>query len=174
MIDTPGYAYGVGLAGDFLTVADNWMGIRIYDISDERNPREVGWYRTPGYAHTVTMDGATAYVADYTNVGIYDCSQVLSVPLMDGLQPMEFVLYPAYPNPFNSATVLRYYLPNPTLVSVSIFDQRGCKILSLFDGYQSTGLHTAILNAGDLPSGVYLVRLQVDDQVLSEKVTSIK
>jgi uncharacterized secreted protein with C-terminal beta-propeller domain len=62
--DTPGYAYGVVVAGNYAYVADRHGGFRVIDVSTPSNPREVGAYDTPGYAFGVAVSGNYAYVAD--------------------------------------------------------------------------------------------------------------
>jgi len=62
--DTPSYATGVALAGDYAYVADNASGLQVVDISDPTNPVLAGNYDTPNYAHDVAIAGDYAFVAD--------------------------------------------------------------------------------------------------------------
>ncbi|MDI6756244.1 MAG: hypothetical protein QME78_17875 [Thermodesulfobacteriota bacterium] len=62
--DTPGYAYGVAVSGNYAYVADGGSGLRIINISDPATPTEAGFYDTPGYAMGVAVSGDYAYVAD--------------------------------------------------------------------------------------------------------------
>jgi hypothetical protein len=39
-------------------------GLRVIDVSNPSNPREVGFFDTPGYAYGVYVSGNYAYVAD--------------------------------------------------------------------------------------------------------------
>ena len=73
--------------------------------------------------------------------------------------PVSFILYPAYPKPFNSSTTIRYGLPFSTHISLGVYDQLGRKMVNLFDGYAYPGEYSTILTAGGLPSGLYIVRL---------------
>jgi hypothetical protein len=62
--DTPGYAFGVAVIGDYAYVADgNSGGLRVISVSDPRHPVEVGHCETPGYASGVGVSGDYAYVA---------------------------------------------------------------------------------------------------------------
>lgn len=45
-------------------MSDLWAGVWVIDVSDPGNPREVGYYNTPGWAYTVTHRGNWLYVAD--------------------------------------------------------------------------------------------------------------
>jgi hypothetical protein len=61
--DTPGFAHGVALSGNYAYVADYTSGLQVIDISDPSNPTFKGSYDTPGSAHGVTLSGNYAYVA---------------------------------------------------------------------------------------------------------------
>jgi hypothetical protein len=41
-----------------------YAGLRVIDVSNPSNPREVGYFDTPGYAQGVYVSGNYAYVAD--------------------------------------------------------------------------------------------------------------
>lgn len=58
------YARSVVVAGGYAYVTDGgrWCGLRIINISDPRNPKEVGSFRTPNLAHDVAVTGDRAYV----------------------------------------------------------------------------------------------------------------
>jgi hypothetical protein len=88
--------------------------------------------------------------------------------------PSSLLLYPAYPNPFNSATAIKYALPCPGDVALRIYNPLGQQVGTLFEGFQLPGFHTATLTADDLPSGLYFVRLKVEGGVASRKVLLIK
>jgi len=63
--DTPGYASGVTIAGDYAYVADQSSGLLVIDISDPTNPSLAGSYNTSGSAMGVDITGDYAYVADH-------------------------------------------------------------------------------------------------------------
>ena len=76
-----------------------------------------------------------------------------------------FLLFPAYPNPFNPQTEITYQLSNSGLIELTIFDSLGRKIITLEKGYRAIGKHTVKWNAADYSgkrcaSGVYFARLQ--------------
>lgn len=62
-VNTPGYAEGVAVVGQYAYVADGGAGLRIIDISDHAQPREVGFAYVLGYAFDVEIVGNFAYVA---------------------------------------------------------------------------------------------------------------
>jgi hypothetical protein len=80
-------------------------------------------------------------------------------PGSTGLTPKRFALHPAYPNPFNPATTIRYELPQAATVTLTIYDLLGREVATLAEGYTQSGTHETIWDAGSLPSGIYLVRM---------------
>lgn len=67
------------------------------------------------------------------------------------------------PNPFNPATVIRYELGAETDYALTLFDALGRKVRTLAEGHKAAGQYQLVLTADDLPSGVYLYRLDAGD-----------
>jgi hypothetical protein len=65
VVDTPGSAEGIAVAGNYAYVADWDKGLRIIDITDPLAAHEVGHYDTPGFAYGVAVSDNYAYVADH-------------------------------------------------------------------------------------------------------------
>lgn len=90
----------------------------------------------------------------------------------------QFVLNPAYPNPFNPTTNITYQVPSSGNVKVEVFNINGQLIQTLFDGKQSVGSYQFTWNAENLSSGVYFVKIdfQTPSNTFSQtqKVTLIK
>ena len=99
----------------------------------------------------------------------------VSVPGSDFIpHPSSLILYPAYPNPFNSTTTIQYALPSPGNVTLCIYNSLGQQVGTEFEGLQFPGFHTATLTAKDLSSGLYFVVLQSGEEVLTRKVMLVK
>jgi hypothetical protein len=65
----------VAVVGDYAYVADYWSGLHIIDVSDPRNPQEVGSYDTPGSTRNLAVAGSYAYMADgSTGLRVIDVS----------------------------------------------------------------------------------------------------
>lgn len=83
------------------------------------------------------------------------------VSLNEALEtPMAFALEANYPNPFNPSTAIRYALPQPSAVRLSVYDVQGRLVRVLVEAEQPTGWHEATFEAGRLPSGVYFYWLE--------------
>lgn len=88
--------------------------------------------------------------------------------------PTDYKVYPAYPNPFNPATTIRYYLPKNSQVKLDIFDLMGQKISTLVNTVQTQGIHEARFNASALSSGVYFYKFESNNKVLTGKLILMK
>lgn len=67
----------------------------------------------------------------------------------------------ASPNPFRTATEIRFSLPRTEPVTVNVFDVLGRHVTTLFDGSLSGGaMHSLNWRTTALPNGVYVVRIE--------------
>lgn len=79
----------------------------------------------------------------------------------------EFFLYPNFPNPFNPQTNINYKLKKSAFVSLQVYNFLGEKVQTLANEHQSAGDYEYVFNAENLPSGIYLCKLQADQQTKS-------
>ena len=83
------------------------------------------------------------------------------------------------PNPFNSQTVLAYFLHAPGLARVEVFALSGQRVAVLHQGQQPAGYHRLRWDGRDdasrpVASGVYLYRLVTDETVLTRKLVLLR
>jgi hypothetical protein len=79
-------------------------------------------------------------------------------------QPAAFALDAPYPNPARTgAVMLGFTLPEAGHVRLAVYDVLGREVVLLADGAFEAGRHAATLDGSRLPSGTYLVRLEVGD-----------
>ncbi len=88
--------------------------------------------------------------------------------------PDQFALRQNYPNPFNAATQIRYSLAQPAHVRVQIFNALGQLLTVLIDADQPEGEHRFTWQAGNLPSGVYLYRMQTENFIETKKMLLVR
>ena len=73
---------------------------------------------------------------------------------------LDYKLEPNYPNPFNPATIIKYEIPEGSLVSLKVYDILGRVIRTLVNEYQDAGFKEVSFDAAAIPSGIYFYRLQ--------------
>jgi len=86
-----------------------------------------------------------------------------------GIQDSEFRIE-CYPNPVNEISNIKYIISNIKYVRLSVIDIHGKEIISLVNETQSAGEYIARFDASDLPSSIYFIYLQVDDQIVTKKI----
>ncbi len=90
----------------------------------------------------------------------------LPISTEENLVPDTFALLPGYPNPFQTETVLSYTLPEPSAVTLSIYDMQGRQVQVLAQhAQQPAGKHTVRWDGKTtwgtpVASGVYFSRLE--------------
>ena len=81
----------------------------------------------------------------------------------------------SHPNPFNTATEIRYTVPDDGYVQLAIYDVSGRLVTTLVGQRQIAGDHAVVWDGRDparapTASGVYFVRLKVDGEVRTAKI----
>jgi hypothetical protein len=82
----------------------------------------------------------------------------------------SFKLYQNFPNPFDQATTIHYYLEKASKITLKICNSSGKEIETLVDGFQENGEHQIKWDAKDLPAGVYFGKLSSDDYLDTTKL----
>ena len=88
--------------------------------------------------------------------------------------PEEVQLYANYPNPFNDATTIAFGLPRKTHVTMEVYDLLGKRVATLLSEMFPAGRHEVRWKVRDVPSGVYLCRMQADGIVLRREFIVVK
>jgi hypothetical protein len=88
--------------------------------------------------------------------------------------PTEFVLHQNYPNPFNPSTTIKFDLPRTSEVSLKIFNILGEEVATLVSENLSAGSYSYEWDGLNLPSGLYLYRLEAEKFVESKKMILMK
>jgi hypothetical protein len=130
--------------------------------------------RNPENMHVISINkpsyAPTAIYCAYKNY----IAAVTSVHRSDSSIPLQFQLFQNYPNPFNPSTTIHFSLPQRSHVTLKVFVVLGREVATLVDGEMNAGEHSVVLDAMDLPSGVYLFRIQVGSYTESKKLILVK
>lgn len=88
--------------------------------------------------------------------------------------PRDRALLGNYPNPFNPLTTVTYTLNRREHVSLSVYDLIGRLKVRLVDSMREAGEHAVEFHAGQLPGGIYFVRLQTGGRIKVIKIVVMK
>jgi hypothetical protein len=93
---------------------------------------------------------------------------------VDVTAPLSFNLDQNYPNPFNPTTNISYSIPEAGNIILAVYNTVGEKVAVLVNGYSEAGHFDVSFNASNLPSGVYLYKLQSANSVQTKKMMLLK
>jgi len=93
--------------------------------------------------------------------------------------PVQFILHPNYPNPFNATTTFRYEVEKQSALQIRIFDLSGREVYSGNRFSRNPGRYSFVWNGRNnegqiLQSGVYFLTLQRDNERKVQKITLLK
>ena len=93
-----------------------------------------------------------------------------------GTLPVEFALHPAYPNPFNPVTYIRFDIGEASMhpTTLRIFDITGRLVGTLMNEQLQTGSYQIQWNAASLASGIYFTELRSGDLRQTGKLVLLK
>ncbi len=96
----------------------------------------------------------------------------------DGL-PKDFAICGVYPNPFNTQTAIELAVPQPSQITLEVYDICGRKVKTLISGSVKAGYQRIIWDGTGLggekaASGIYLIRLASGERAINARATLLK
>lgn len=88
--------------------------------------------------------------------------------------PTTVSLSQNYPNPFNPTTSISYDIPASGHASLKVFNLIGKEIATLVSGIKEAGSYRVTWNAENVPSGVYLYKLETNGKTLTRQMILMK
>jgi len=89
--------------------------------------------------------------------------------LTDNSVPSSYSLSQNYPNPFNPTTKVKVQMKAEGTATLKVFNLLGEEMLNVFEGDLTAGIHEMNINASNLPSGIYIYQLNVDNKYTDVK-----
>jgi hypothetical protein len=88
--------------------------------------------------------------------------------------PDAFVLNQNYPNPFNPSTKINYVIPEESFVTIKVFDALGREVTTLVNKLKQAGKYEIDFSANNLPTGIYIYRMEAGEIVTTRKMLLLK
>ena len=83
---------------------------------------------------------------------------------IDMASPKSFYLSQNHPNPFNSETTIHFGVEKQNRVALTVYNLLGQKMVTLInDEVYLPGHYTIHFNASNLPSGLYVYRIEMEN-----------
>lgn len=83
--------------------------------------------------------------------------------------PFEFDLRQNYPNPFNPSTRISYAVPQPSEVTLKVFDTLGREVQTLVSELKEPGIYSVDFDASHLSAGLYFYVLRTNRGFVATK-----
>ena len=109
-----------------------------------------------------------------TYVGLQNTTNCDQASVGSELIPFDYKIRDPYPNPFNAQTTIQITLPIKDVMIIKVYDVNGSELKTLVHSIFDSGTHTIKWDAGDLPSGIYFIRMQTRHFAGTKKVSLIK
>ncbi|MFA4907444.1 MAG: T9SS type A sorting domain-containing protein [archaeon] len=131
-----------------------------------------------GYTDGGVQPGATyAYRladVDYSGAVTWHKEVEVKVEVESGKMVEGFHIGALYPNPFNASFIIPLSLKESLPVEIDLYNVQGQVVKSVLRQVVAAGDHRLPVNAGDLRSGVYFVRITVGNSTRVEKIVLMK
>jgi hypothetical protein len=114
-----------------------------------------------------TLEGVTGTI-------VYRHGTVIDNPNAQDHPPSEYVLAQNFPNPFNEVTRIRFELPRPSHVTLTIYDILGRVVERLVDDERDTGRYEVMYTVTTLASGMYIYELAAGEYRERRKLLLLK
>ncbi len=168
--------------GNWVYLANYTGGLRVIDVSDISNPREIAFFDTYPARDGLGFSGAWGtypYFASGSVLissigeGLFVVRPPFNKTNVEQAEPMESSLaVEIFPNPAASEAFASVRIADPEEVRVAVFDMIGRTVLELDPVRISTGTTRRIpLEVDRLPSGHYIVRIVIDSASVSRLLT---
>jgi hypothetical protein len=78
-----------------------------------------------------------------------------------------------FPNPFSNTFSLNYNIPEKSKIKMELINLIGEQVSVYFDGYKPEGSYREEISAAGIASGIYFVKLSINDQVAYKKIVKL-
>ncbi len=90
------------------------------------------------------------------------------------LHNSSFIISSVSPNPFNATTVASFELRDASHVNLQVYDIAGRLVETLVDGWREAGHYDVSFDGSNLPSGIYLHRIEAGQYSARGKMLLLK
>jgi hypothetical protein len=170
------------LSGVILTVVDSTDSPVSLRLARQGQGRYWGNFTVPHagyYRYRITAEDFWENAESDPDTGWYHFQTQgwSSVEPRGAVQPLEYSVS-VFPNPFNAVTTISFTLPQAGKVELNVFDVTGRRVRSVIGRTQGSplpaGEHRMEFQVGDLPSGIYFVRLAAGEKSVIRKMVLVR
>lgn len=137
--------------------ANGWksLGFKLKDFGTPTDKMRIRFVLNKQSAATSTIYLDEISVAEYTGVSVEE--QAGTIP-----SHKSFTLLPAYPNPFNPSTTIRWIQPFSGEATIRVMNLLGQEVTVISVGKRVSGLNEQNISFVGLSSGIYFYRIDLN------------
>lgn len=159
VLKAPNQSVGFNTNGNFI---NRQYRMSIGELSQEGETSVLVWQQGDS-----NFRDTPAYMYELTEMAVSTEEVALDVP-------QSYNLEQNYPNPFNPTTNIQFTIPKASEVTLKVYNVLGQEVMTLMNEFRQAGTHTAIFDAQNLSSGMYIYRLEAGSVQLNRKMILIK
>jgi hypothetical protein len=163
----------LSVAGEYVYLTKRYIGV--IDVHEPSHPFERGTAPFFSGATAVAALSSSVFATDVLGLWILRNCLITEIRDREGtLERIHFDLFQNFPNPYNPATSIRFYIPKGDRVRLEIFDLLGRVVATPLNSYIQEGAHSVSFDGSPLSAGVYFYRLTSSQGSLTRRMLLIK
>lgn len=167
------------------TQLESWSQVQPGDIANKSGSHTMLFVsRNPSGSFNIIHASGYDWRVSYATVSLNDLSGYVPLKYKNveeitevnkrNITPTVYKLLQNYPNPFNPSTIISYQLPLMGHVDLQLYDILGKEVAVLVNEEQNAGNYEVKFNGSNLASGIYFIKLQVNNFSKTEKIVLLK
>ena len=174
-----GGAYHLGPLSDFKKELTISFPLNGYDLTEkDKTLFSIYRYEKNGWEKQASFLDENSICAKVKKLGVYRLVYDAKQEHITAI-PRTYQLFQNYPNPFNPQTMIKYDLPKPGHVNITVYNILGQKVGTLVDEHQEAG-HQSVKWDGkgdkgkEVASGIYFYKIKTVGFEKTKKMVLLK
>ena len=116
------------------------------------------------------------YAGPFINAMIVEQDSTFELGTHFDILPREnqIHMFENYPNPFNPSTTFSYSVSKPGKTELVLYSVTGQLVSQIITRYSQAGEHQVVWSAGELPSGLFIAKLNHNSEIKIKKILIVK
>ncbi|MBN2281114.1 MAG: glycoside hydrolase family 3 C-terminal domain-containing protein [Candidatus Marinimicrobia bacterium] len=137
-----------------------------------------GWQSWRTISHTVNLEEGEQTFWIFAERGGWNLNWIdfalIETGIEDNVAVNNYQLENNYPNPFNPETTICYFIPQKSMVKLTVYDLTGKMVKPLVTKEQPAGHYTVNFNGDGLSSGIYFYRLETENFYQTKQMVLVR
>lgn len=147
----------IRIRGDLVASWDQYVSSETYQEYYHSKDVNVNLYEGDAIQYKIYGGTFSTPVGGILGVNYVKLSSSVGVNELPGMQKIPIH---NYPNPFGQSTMIAFSLPEHSNTKITVFNQSGQAIRTLFDGYLKAGEHQMQFDGSGLNNGLYFYTIR--------------